>query len=225
MRKKNTFSTDMILPGSSTFYVMGIDQSLNSTGVSVVRAINGLTEPIIKETIGVFGKTGMERLDIIVNRILDLAGLHAPNLICMEDVTRMASSASIIPLTELYAVIKFELWKRKLPLRVQNQSQMKKFNFGQGDVSKDSNYMLKVFDATGERFVDDNQADAFMHAKLGVEVIRFLQKQKTLSDYEAPQQEVLLASAMKASGLTQGKFKKLTEEEKMKLVLQSTLLS
>ena len=102
---------------------------------------------------------------------------------------------------------------------------MKKFNFGQGNVSKDSTYMLKVFDVTGLRFKDDNQADAFMHARLGIEVIRFLNRWKSLSDYSVPQQEVLLAEALKASGLSQGKFKKLDVEAKMKLVLESALLS
>lgn len=226
MRKENTFSIEMKLPGSPYFVVMGIDQSLSGTGLTVVRAHtndgkHGL-DIVSKETVS-SKLTGMARLDEIAKRIIHVAGLYAPHLICMEDVTRMASSASIIPLTELYAVIKFELFRWKLPLRIQNQSQMKKFNFGQGNVSKDSNYMLKVFDATGERFDDDNQADAYMHAKLGVETVRFLQKLTGLEDYKTAQQEVLLADALKKSGLSQGKFKKLATEEKMKLVLESTL--
>ena len=226
MRKENTFSIEMKLPGSPYFVVMGIDQSLSGTGLTVVRAYTNEgkhgVDIIAKETVK-SKLSGMARLEEISKRILFVAGTHAPHLICMEDVTRMASSASIIPLTELYAVIKYELFRWKLQLRIQNQSQMKKFNFGQGDVSKDSTYMLKVFDVTGHRFDDDNQADAYMHAKLGVETIRFLQKGTTLEDYKVPQQEVLLAEAMKKSGLSQGKFKKLPLEEKMKLVLESTL--
>jgi Holliday junction resolvasome RuvABC endonuclease subunit len=218
----------MNLPGSPSFCVMGIDQSLTGTGISVLKAGvsqdgNRTIEPVLKETIKC-KSDGMQRLGEIVDRIIGIAvGPHVPHMICMEDVTRMASSASIIPLTELYAVIKFTLWRNKLPLRIQNQSQMKKFNFGQGNVSKDSNYMLKVFDVTKERFDDDNQADAYMHAKLGVEFIRFMKGWTTLEDYTVPQQEVFLADALKASGLSQGKFKKLSNEEKMRRVVETAL--
>ena len=206
---------------------MGIDQSLSGTGIAVVQAGGDTPDSIKPLHLATIGNkaTGMQRLDLIVNEILITIDEAKPVLTCMEDVTRMATSASIIPLTELYAVIKFSLWKGSYPLRVQNQSQMKKFNFGQGNVSKDSNYMLRVFDAVHERFSDDNQADAFMHARLGIEVIRFLKGWKTLADYTVPQQEVLLAQALKHSGFSQGKFKKLSVEEKMKLVLESATLS
>lgn len=214
----------MLLPSDPTFFIMGIDQSLSGTGVAVVEATPTSIKPIHMATIG-SKSTGMKRLDEIVNEIVITVEEVKPILICMEDVTRMATSASIIPLTELFAVIKFSLWKRQFPVRVQNQSQMKKFNFGQGNVSKDSNYMLRVFDAVNERFADDNQADAFMHARLGIAVIRFLKGWTTLVDYSTAQQEVLLATALKHSGFTQGKFKKLTVEEKMKLVLESATLS
>jgi len=214
----------MQLPSDPTFFVLGIDQSLSGTGIAVVEATPTSIKPIHLATIG-SKSTGMQRLDEIVNEILITVEEAKPVIICMEDVTRMATSASIIPLTELFAVIKFSLWKRQFPVRVQNQSQMKKFNFGQGNVSKDSNYMLRVFDAVNERFSDDNQADAFMHARLGIAVVRFLKGWTTLADYTAAQQEVLLATALKHSGFTQGKFKKLTTEEKMKLVLESATLS
>jgi Holliday junction resolvasome RuvABC endonuclease subunit len=207
---------------------MGIDQSLSGTGIAIIQADCLNNKPILnlecKRTIG-SDRKGIARLDYIAREVIRFISEFqpAPFLICMEDVTRMATSQAIIPLTELFAVIKLDVWRAGLPLRVQNQSSMKKFNFGQGNVSKDSNYMLRVFDVTQERFDDDNQADAYMHARLGVETIRLLKGFKTLSDFTVPQQEVLFAEAMKNSGLTQGKFKKLPEEEKMKLVLQNAL--
>lgn len=44
-------------------------------------------------------------------------------------------------------------------------STFKKLILGKGNIAKDSGYLLKVFDKTGVRFLNDDEADAYMIAK------------------------------------------------------------
>jgi Holliday junction resolvasome RuvABC endonuclease subunit len=196
------------------FCVMGIDQSLTGTGVCVLEGhlVQTHTKTIRSE------KAGCARLCDIVDQLLALAALHHPALVAMEDVTRMASSASIIPLTELYAAIKLGFYRANIPLRIQNQSTMKKFVFLQGDVSKDTRYMLRVFDATGKHFDDDNQADAYGHAWTARTLVQVLRGDVLLSDLKPKRQEALTSAAMKESGMSDAKFKKLSDQQKIALL-------
>jgi Holliday junction resolvasome RuvABC endonuclease subunit len=201
----------MLAIPAGNFCVMGIDQSLTGTGLCVIDQGQGIvTVKTLRSN-----TTGCARLREIVDQILANVAVHHPAIVAMEDVTRMASSASIIPLTELYAAIKLSLFTAGVPLRVQNQSTMKKFVFGQGDVSKDTRYMLRVFDATGIHFEDDNQADAYGHALVSLTLARVLRGEIALSSLSTKKCEALLGPAVKASGLSEAKFKKLPEAAKL----------
>lgn len=197
------------------FCVMGIDQSLTGTGVCILgtdAAVRFEKRTIRSE------KTGCARLCDIVDRLLAMAEIYRPALVAMEDVTRMASSASIIPLTELYAAIKLGFYRANIPLRIQNQSTMKKFVFLQGDVSKDTRYMLRVFDATGKHFDDDNQADAYGHAWTALTLVQVLRGDVLLSSLKSKRQEAILGAAVKESGMSEAKFKKLSDAQKIALL-------
>lgn len=201
--------------------VVGIDQSISGSGVAVLRSAFGhQVERLSCRTIR-SELRGIRRISDIVNKIVSVAMEAKADVVCMEDVTRMASSASLTPLTELAGCIKLKLFEAGFKVRVQNQSQMKKFNLGQGNVSKDSGYMLKVADATGERFEDDNQGDAFMHAKLCLSAALVANRTRDIKSYTRPQQEVLMAAAVKESDLSQARFNKLPEDEKILLLLRS----
>jgi Holliday junction resolvasome RuvABC endonuclease subunit len=215
----------MKIPISKRFIVAGIDQSLTGTGVAVlVVEYPGLT--VMEQTTIKSELKGYARLEEILLQIKDLvtnsahAGQYGADLVAVEDYTRMASSASLCALIELCACIKLDLTRLGLYPEIQNQSSMKKFAFGYGGTQKDSSYLLKVFDATGLRFVDDNAADAYLHAWMLAERVWALRGEKLLSMFNTPQREVLMAGPKKEFNLSDAKLKKLGEVEQLKLLCQ-----
>lgn len=192
--------------------IMGIDQSLTGSGIAYARVYRSKIELIGSETIAT-SKSGCRRLDEIAGSIAKRASATGA-IAAMEDVTRMAHSASIIPLVELFAVIKQELWRTGVKLRIQNQSTMKKFVFGKGDASKDSRYLLRVFELTGMSFDNDNEADAYGHAALLGRTLQVAYADFDPVQLPVSQQEAIFGPAEKLSGLSQAKFKKLNLIEK-----------
>lgn len=210
----------MKLPLDHSFVILGIDQSLTGTGLAVVKA----TFPELKtvETRIVSSKLkGFSRIEEILMNIKGLVATHQPSVIAMEDYTRMANSASLAPLIELASCIKLDLFRLGLEPVIQNQSSMKKFAFGDGGTQKDSSYLLRVFDITGQRFPDDNQADAFLHAWLMVEKIWYATGKRNIDDLTAKQRDTLMAMGQKESKLSEAKFRKLTAHEKLNWFLRA----
>jgi Holliday junction resolvasome RuvABC endonuclease subunit len=203
----------MTIPLDQTFTVIGIDQSLTGTGLAVVTA-NYPTLEVVTTKIISSKLAGVQRLEEILLGIRTMVAMHKPDVVAMEDYTRMASSASLSALIELAGCIKLELSRMGLEPVVQNQSSMKKFSFGEGNTKKDSQYMLKVFDATGLRFDDDNAADAYLHAALLATKIWVLRGQFEFSHLPSKQRDTLLSMAQKASKKTDSVFRKSTDDEK-----------
>jgi Holliday junction resolvasome RuvABC endonuclease subunit len=196
-----------------SFTVLGIDQSLSGTGLAVIKA-DFPTVRVDRSTTVRSKLTGHHRLVTIINAVKAVVEESKPDLIVMEDVTRMAASASLSALVELAGIIRWELANMGRSALVQNQSSMKKFSFGNGSTQKDSGYMLKVLDSTGERFDSDDEADGYLHARLRAEIVWVGRGERKLEDLKKYQQETLLSPAKKLSKLTDSKFEKLSDTEK-----------
>jgi Holliday junction resolvasome RuvABC endonuclease subunit len=208
--------------------VLGIDQSLTGTGLAVVED-HKLVE---SRTIDSSDYKGMDRLNYVCEQVEQVVRDRQPHIIAIEDYARQVrNSQALIPLVELGGCIKWSLYDLDYEtgnhairagvkvLMVQNQSQMKKFCLGSGNVQKDSSYLLRVFERFSIRFADDNQADAFMHATMASLVYHAIQGKLQIANLPRNQQEVLISSAIKhRKGLSLTKALKLPDEEKQKLL-------
>lgn len=208
--------------------VLGIDQSLNATGLVVIEDGKMVQQiPINFES----GGDNFFKINVVVDNVDAVIGRHSPDIVAIEDYARMAQSSSIIPLVELGGAIKHHLWKLgyrepidgKVPeqkvLLVQNQSSMKKFVFGDGHTTKDTSYLLKVMQRVNLQFTNDNLADAYMHAWMAAIVISVIRNKAKIGDLPEHQQESLIAGGVKrVKGLSLKKAMKLSDEEKLKLV-------
>ena len=215
-------------------YILGIDQSLNATGL-VLLSPDGR---IIKSTTLLFTEKDHLSTQQKIHRVTDavtawVAEFH-PIAVAMEDYARLAHSASLIPLVELGGSIKFVLHnlgyavdggrtsieKNQPTMLIQNQSNMKKFILGDGHTQKDTMYLLRVFEKTGLKFEDDNQADAYMHALKAQTVRNLLLGKISIEDLKAYQQESLISEkAAKKKGLSKAKAMKADSKTKMDLVV------
>lgn len=204
----------MKLPTQKSFTILGIDQSLSGTGLTAIRA-NFPNVEVVQTAVISSKKKGFERLEEIISGMKAMVQEINPDLVVMEDVTRMAASASLSALVELAGILRLELYRMGIPAVIQNQSSMKKFSFGSGDTKKDSGYMLKVYDSTGERFATDDQADAFLHARLLANIVWIARGEQTFDGLKGYQRDTLLAKARKESKLTDSKFKKLDNHNLM----------
>ncbi len=96
---------------------------------------------------------------------------------------------------------------------------MKKFVLGKGNVQKDTSYLLKIFDAIHQRFANDNEADAYMHAWQSTMVVQVLRGKVAISNLTNAQQEALISKGVKhIKGMSIAKAMKLDDDEKRKLV-------
>lgn len=209
-----------------TWTALGIDQSINHTGLCLLVA----GKPVVLESIDLEKLDGFARQATIVDRIEAIVDEHRPTIIVMEDYARQAHSSSIIPLVELGGCIKMAAHRRgygftredrlhaERVFMVQNQSQMKKFVLGDGSISKDEAYLLKILNKINLQFQDSNQADAYMHAWMSVLVLAVMRGYVTIDSLPSYQQEALISGgAKRRKGLSLSKAMKLPVEEKIKL--------
>lgn len=149
--------------------VLALDQSTTSTGVCLL--VDGRVQ--LSESIRPKGAL-LDRIVEIVKRVDVIVKSAEPELVTLEEPTRLAQSAALIPLAELYGALRVTFHYRGYRdagtrygpelCRTQNQSTMKKFVLGNGAQKKDSSYLLEVYKKTGLTFTNDDEADAYMHA-------------------------------------------------------------
>lgn len=208
--------------------ILGIDQSLNATGLAVLERGRCVASATLRFSAG---GNQMEKVGNVCHGIADWLKTYKPCGVAMEDYARQAHSSSLIPLVELGGCIKQFLYtmgywggieraKKGDPfLLVQNQSNMKKFCLGTASIDKDAQYLAKVAELYGERFADDNQADAFMHAHRASVVRALIMGTVSIEGLPLNQQEALISEKLaKKKGLTKAKAMKLPPQDKMALI-------
>jgi Holliday junction resolvasome RuvABC endonuclease subunit len=215
--------------------ILGIDQSLNASGLCVVNSNGGIEySTTISHNPDDRTIHNLAKVFALIGAVDDIVKQYKPGIIAMEEYARsIRGSASLVPLVELGGALKYRLWTEyryaesylgwsdgHRPLIIQNQSQMKKFCLGEGDTKKDSAYLLKVYKTFGISFADDNKADAFMHAHMAHTCHRVCSNELPANSLPEHQQEVLLGIGLKAAKIksTQKKALKLTNTEKVELI-------
>lgn len=205
--------------------IISVDQSFSGTGICALD-IEAM-KPVHLETIKTDPKrTQLMRIADITNRLMTVVGQFQPiEMFTLEEPTRLAQSAAIIPLAELYGAIRIRMYLLGYQdgldmfslgcIRSQNQSTMKKFALGDGGRSKDSGYLLAVMEATGIKFTDDNQADAYMHAITACAGYRIAYGLDQPSKYNPKQLSAL-------TRVPEPKLKKMTDESIRELLLHGS---
>lgn len=145
--------------------IIGIDQSLTGTGVSVLKKNKVSYSDVIKTA----DMRGMERLDYICKslvKIIEEQTSLGEEIIVVREGYSYGSfkSSSVFELGELGGIIDMMFYHsdRKVSLYVLPPTLWKLMVFGCGNVKKDTQYLLKAYDVTGIKFSDDNIADSYM---------------------------------------------------------------
>ncbi len=155
--------------------IIGIDPSLTSTGIVVLR--NGKVE--LAETtknrpdLGTIERVKLIR-EQITNVIENLTDGHgewqAPDLIVIEGFSYGSKGRSVFDIAYLGWRIREELERLRtednIPWLEVPPSQLKKFATGQGNANKEI-ILQQVYKRWGVEFSDNNQADAYVLAQIG----------------------------------------------------------
>lgn len=154
--------------------IIGIDPSLTSTGIVVLRgnkvelAVTTKNEPALGT---------IDRVRLIYERIVDIQEnlsdgekWQAPDLIVIEGFSYGSKGRSVFDIAYLGWRIREELeWLKEqdnIPWLEVPPSQLKKFATGQGNANKEI-ILQQVYKRWGVEFSDNNQADAYVLAQIG----------------------------------------------------------
>lgn len=207
---------------------VGIDQSLTGTGITVLRD----DTIIFSDVITTVDMRGLDRLDYICKflyRVISEQFLPGEDLVIVREGYSYGSpnSSSVFELGELGGVIDMMIYTctkgvwsdREISLYIIPPPTWKLMIFGNGSVKKDTSYLLRVHEATGMRFMDDNIADSYMLAK-SMERIMGLD----MSGLDDNQKYSLIAPAFrKKNKITKANIKK-QDHQLLATLLDKTLL-
>ena len=204
--------------------VLGIDQSMNGTGICVLKA----GKPVLLETLSFEAEDGYKRLTSIRDRLTEILYQWSPTLIQMEGLSMGSNMNSVVTGAELGGVIK-ELLSAKgygfgkqavkgdKACLVVSPMTMKKFCLGHGNIQKDERYLLTVLEILKINFVDSNQADAYMHAWMGGIVAQVVAGAVPLSNLPVVQQEALVNERTAKRILKMGKTKAMKQPDELRV--------
>ena len=154
--------------------IIGIDPSLTSTGIVVLRG-NKVELAVTTKNKPALGT--IERVRLIYERIVDIQEnlsdgekWQAPDLIVIEGFSYGSKGRSVFDIAYLGWRIREELERLRtednIPWLEVPPSQLKKFATGQGNANKEI-ILQQVYKRWGVEFSDNNQADAYVLAQIG----------------------------------------------------------
>ena len=154
--------------------IIGIDPSLTSTGIVVLR--DGKVELAVttknKPELGTIDRVRLiyERIVCVAENLTDGEKWQAPDLIVIEGFSYGSKGRSVFDIAYLGWRIREELeWLKEqdnIPWLEVPPSQLKKFATGQGNANKEI-ILQQVYKRWGVEFSDNNQADAYVLAQIG----------------------------------------------------------
>ncbi len=173
--------------------IIGIDPSLTSTGIVVLRG-NKVELAVTTKNKPALGT--IDRVRLIYERIVDIQEnlsdgekWQAPDLIVIEGFSYGSKGRSVFDIAYLGWRIREELeWLKEqdnIPWLEVPPSQLKKFATGQGNANKEI-ILQQVYKRWGVEFSDNNQADAYVLAQIGRAYLG------GMDDLAAFQQEVIV---------------------------------
>ena len=154
--------------------IIGIDPSLTSTGIVVLR--DGKVELAVttknKPALGTIDRVRLiyERIVCVAESLTDGEKWQAPDLIVIEGFSYGSKGRSVFDIAYLGWRIREELERLRtednIPWLEVPPSQLKKFATGQGNANKEI-ILQQVYKRWGVEFSDNNQADAYVLAQIG----------------------------------------------------------
>ena len=145
--------------------ILGLDLSLTGTGWSISQLPDCLLPTLESGMMETKGLGDFERLDHILQRIMQLVADPKP-LVIMEDFSFASKGQAVFQIGGLGYLVRHALWKLGIPFLVVAPTLLKKFVAGKGNVDK--NVILKeVFKRWQFDTNDDNIADAFVLMQIG----------------------------------------------------------
>ena len=217
--------------------IIGIDQSLSYTGISIVNESKELVECIAVKP----KNNGVERLDFItaaiIKSVMDCASAHPQQnmTVVREGYSYGSISSSVFNLGELGGCIDLTLYKlaRNIKTLVPSYdgklseycippTTWKKLIFGAGNTQKDTTYLLKALKKTGIEFQNDNDADSYMIA-VGFMIMRSISSEGSIpSNFTLEQREACLTPSLrKKNKITKSNISNVSEELFRELAVQS----
>ena len=152
--------------------IIGIDQSLSNTGVSIVKR----GEKPLYFSIQPNSLRGVERLSYITKELIGIISNYCKDnkdtnlVICREDYA-YGAKGDVFNLGEIGGCIDLMIYnstdrnsESKVKYYKIPPNSWKLLVLGSGQVKKDTQYLLTVYDKTGEKFNNDNIADSYMIA-------------------------------------------------------------
>lgn len=162
--------------------VIGLDLSLTGTGVVVLDEYGS-----VRYAATLASKLrDMARLEYIRDVIGGALSKYEPRFACIEGYSMGSQAGQLASIGELGGVIKLLMYRNGFLYQIVAPTQLKKFATGKGNGAKDE-VMLHVFKRWGYEAKDNNQADAFVLARIA------LTMEMKLMDLTVPQQEVIKA--------------------------------
>lgn len=151
--------------------VMGLDPSLTSTGVAIIRPpLQEGDESVFTTVIKTkAGEDITKRIDYIAGEIIELVLLHRPTLICIEGLAFGARGRSMFDLAGLHHVIRRDLMRHRV--EVVAPQALKKFVTGKGNAKKDQ-MKLSVYKHWSVEFLTTDETDAYALAQWGQALLR-----------------------------------------------------
>lgn len=152
--------------------IIGIDQSLSNTGISIIKR----GEKPLYFSIKTGNMRGIDRLSYITKEIIKIISdcckdnVGSNIVICREDYA-YGAKGDVFNLGELGGCIDLIIYNS---VNKVSDSRIKYYKIppnswkllvlGSGQVKKDTQYLLKAYEKTGEKFDNDNIADSYMIA-------------------------------------------------------------
>ena len=206
--------------------IIGIDQSLSNTGISVIKRGE---KPLYFSIVP--GKMrGIERLDYITKQIIEIiSGVCKDNIgesivVCREDYA-YGAKGDVFNLGELGGCIDLMLYNRvntnslsKIKYYCIPPNSWKLLVLGSGQVKKDTQYLLTVYNKTGEKFDNDNIADSYMIA-LAIEKMLIGKR----DDMSSKCKFVMLSSSIRKKNKITEKNISSIDNEKFEILVAETL--
>lgn len=165
--------------------ILGIDQSLTSTGICVLE-----NEKLVLSKLIASKKKGVDRIIEIKNEIIKIFNEFNPDFTAIENYSFTPNRGKAFELGELAGVIKITLAELGRPAIVIYGTQIKKFATGDGHADK-SLIMLQVYKKYNIEFNNNNLADAFVIAKIMENIVLVKENKKKKKDFEKAEWEVL----------------------------------
>ncbi len=154
--------------------IIGIDPSLTSTGIVVLRGnkVELAVTTKNKPALGTIDRVRLiyERIVCVAESLTDGEKWQAPDLIVIEGFSYGSKGRSVFDIAYLGWRIREELERLRtedgIPWLEVPPSQLKKFATGQGNANKEI-ILQQVYKRWGVEFSDNNQADAYVLAQIG----------------------------------------------------------